>query len=190
MPFNKAHWTKPRHSIAGMPYDDLGYATHGAMEAMKVLRTLDLRPSELSNLTLLDYGCGTARVARPLSGLFRKVVGYDPVPECIQEAEKERRGAKYENLTMTSSLTGLDKAFDVICSVSVMEHLTEPDQVEMLANIDRVANKPGCMLALWYSMLTNRKVMAKRFGDHIVIEDDAFLIQYPKSTIRARLFRL
>lgn len=187
MAFGKQHWTKPRHSIAGMPYDDLGYATHGAMEAMKVLKHLDLRPSQMAGMTLLDYGCGTARVARPLSGLFKKVVAFDPVPECIAEAAKEARGAAFSNLVLTGDLTGMDKTFDVICSVSVMEHLNEADQREMISMIDRVA-KPGCLLALWYSMKTNRRVIGERFGQSITDLDDRFLQENPKKNIMARLF--
>jgi hypothetical protein len=59
----------------------------------------------------------------------------------------------------------------------------------MLANIERVA-KPGCLLALWYSMLINGDVVSKRFGAHIATEDKAFMALNPRSTIRARLFRL
>lgn len=191
MTFRPNHWTSPRKTIATrFQHDDLGYATHGAMLAMEVVRRLDLKPSEAKKLKLLDYGCGTGRVARVLSGLFGRVIGYDPVVQCIHEAIDEQRGMPFHNLIMTNTIDSIrDEKFDVVVSINVMEHLDVSAQCRMLENIRTVA-VPKARFLVWYSIRQNTRVLAKMFGDHIVAEDHQFLAANPDSLIQVREFRL
>jgi 2-polyprenyl-3-methyl-5-hydroxy-6-metoxy-1,4-benzoquinol methylase len=191
MTFKPDHWTNPRKTIATkFEKDDLGYATHGAMVAMEVIRRLDLKPSEAGKLKLLDYGCGTGRIARVLSGFFGQVTGYDPVVQCIHTGLDEQRGMAFPNLIMTSMFEALEgEKFDVIVSTNVMEHLDMADQQVMMDRISSLA-KPGARLLLWYSIRQNLKTLASRFGEHIVADDLAFLAAKPGSGIQVREFRL
>ena len=77
----------------------------------------------------------------------------------------------------------------MVVSINVIEHLNPEAQEVMLDNIQSLA-KPGARLVLWYSMRGNSAALAKRFGDHIVAEDTAFLAANPGSLIQVREFRL
>jgi 2-polyprenyl-3-methyl-5-hydroxy-6-metoxy-1,4-benzoquinol methylase len=155
------HWKNPRGTIAcNFEGNDIEYATHGALQSMHVLAHLDMLPSDLSQLTVLDYGCGTGRIARPLTALFKTVYAYDPVPECIAWGLQECSHLPFHNLVMTSDLTQIPEV-DVAFSVNVIEHLTDPDAEIMIANLQRLVRGPTIM---WHSLYKNRKVLQSHSG--------------------------
>ena len=193
MPFDKSHWQRPRNTIATRyEHDDIAYATHGAMVAVDAIRRLAIPPDQARKMHLLDYGCGTGRIARVLASYFGSVTAYDPVPECIAEAKREC-SIPILNLTYTTDLEAtkfeMDKGIDVVVAVNVMEHLNPKDQDEMIATIRRIT-KPGATLLLWYHMLFNRKVLQKWFQGDWDLEDDCWMAQNPASTIQIRSFAI
>jgi len=52
---------------------------------------------------LLDLGCGTGQVTFPLSPYFAKVIGVDPDPEMLKEAEREARQRGLNNIIWNQS---------------------------------------------------------------------------------------
>lgn len=189
MTFNKAHWKNPRQTIATRhKNDDIAYATHGAMVAMECVRRLAIPPSRAAGMHLLDYGCGTGRMARVLTGYFGRVTAFDPVKECISVGKYEC-SIPIHNIVYTDQVDHLT-SYDVVVSVNVMEHLKTTDQRVMLGTIKRVA-KPGTTLLLWYAIRANRNTLIEHFGRGTwVDEDDAFLVKHPGSNINVRAFLL
>ena len=191
MVFDKEHWRDPRQTIATRyKNDDISYATHGALVAMECVRRLDIPGKQAASMKLLDYGCGTGRMARVLAGYFGHVTAFDPVSECIAEGVKECKIPQV-NIAYTDKVDHLPwNNYDVIVSVNVLEHLKAEDQHEMLKTLRQVA-KPGALLLLWYSLRTNRKAMQEHlpFGSWID-EDDQWMLNYPESVIQTRVFRL
>jgi 2-polyprenyl-3-methyl-5-hydroxy-6-metoxy-1,4-benzoquinol methylase len=189
MPFTQDHWRSPRKTIANKyQNDDIAYATHGAIVAMECIRRLHAGASISPSMTLLEYGCGTGRIARPLAGYFRTVVGYDPVIECVELARKEC-AVPQPNLFYTNVSDDLQTAsFDVVASINVLEHLVEEDQRRLLDIVKRVA-KPKAPILLWYSLRLNRDVLAEVFGKGEWYDDDAATIaERPDFGIQVRLF--
>lgn len=157
MTFKLDHWRDPRATIAtNLRRHDMEYATHGAIEALKILKLTDFSIQEMAQMTILDYGCGTGRMARPLTALFKHVYAYDPVAECITEGKKECGLLKFKNLTMTSDFKDIPKV-DFAISINVIEHLTDTDAQVMIDNLARVVDGPTAIL---YSMSKNKNVLA------------------------------
>lgn len=191
MTFDLKHWRKPRQTIATRyKDDDIAYATHGAMVAMECIRRLDISGKKAAGMHLLDYGCGTGRMARVLAGYFGKVTAFDPVSECIAEGISEC-SIPIHNLVYTDRVDHLLPAVhDVVVSVNVLEHLNAADQRTMMDTIKRVA-KPGAVLLLWYSIRSNRQTLLDVFGHGSwAEEDDNFILNHPDCHINTRVFLL
>lgn len=189
MPFTQDHWRSPRKTIANRyQNDDMAYATHGAIVAMECIRRLQAGTQISPSMSLLEYGCGTGRIARPLAGYFQKVVGYDPVIECIDAAQSECV-VPQPGLSYTNRIEDLQTAsFDVVTSINVLEHLLEDDQRRLLDIVKRVA-KPKAPILLWYSLRLNRDVLAEVFGKGKWYEDDGVTIEEkPDFGIQVRMF--
>jgi 2-polyprenyl-3-methyl-5-hydroxy-6-metoxy-1,4-benzoquinol methylase len=191
MPFDLDHWRKPRQTIATRyKSDDIAYATHGAMVAMECVRRLGIAGSEAASMHLLDYGCGTGRMARVLASYFGRVTAFDPVSECIATGINEC-SIPIHNIAYTDRADHLPLgAYDVVVSVNVLEHLTTEDQRVMLKTI-RAAAKPRAALLIWYAVRANRQVLIENFGPGPWVgEDDNFLLNHPDCNINTRVFRL
>lgn len=168
MTFPLSHWKNPRDTIAcKFKGNDMEYATHGAFQSMFVLAHLGEKPDYFADKTILDYGCGTGRIARPLTALFKTVYAYDPVPECIAEGNKECAQLQFPNLVMTSDLSDVPEV-DFAYSVSVIEHLTDVDARVMIDNLKRLVRHET---VLWYSIKKNANVLESHKTREQIYED-------------------
>lgn len=158
--FALSHWSRPRQTIACRhERDDFAYALHGAHSAADALKIIDEKPSALLKKTLIDYGCGTGRISRVFAAHFKEVIGYDPSPECIDEASKECPSIKLKNLSFTNSLP--DKKFDYAVSVNVIEHLNKADAQKAVDDMRRLATH--CVI--WYHLARNADLMLPLMTD-------------------------
>lgn len=170
MTFKLDHWKNPRRTIATrFEHNDIAYATHGAMLAMEALRFIDKPASELKKLKLLDYGCGTGRVARVLSGVFGEVYAYDPVLECINTAKSECMGMNFHNVKYFTDITKIPKV-DMAVSMNVIEHLSDQDAQVMINNLIEKVEGPSY---IWYSSSKNKEIISKYLTEEQVSHDTA-----------------
>ncbi|QDJ96533.1 SAM-dependent methyltransferase [Xanthomonas phage Xoo-sp13] len=178
------HWTNPRATIASVFADnDIEYATHGALEALKLLRLTDLSIKDMAKMTILDYGCGTGRMSRVYTGLFKHVYAYDPVIECIAEAKRECAGIKFNNLTLTNDLKEIPKV-DFAVSLNVIEHLTDIDANIMITNLKKLVKGDTAIL---FSLSKNTRVMTPYLTDSQLEEQAIFQKCNPSSKIYSAL---
>jgi SAM-dependent methyltransferase len=175
MPYDLKHWDNPRATIACIFKDnDIGYMVHAHWCISQVLSFIDKKPSELSSLSILDYGCGTARMSKLLAHYFKSVIAYDPNKNCIKEALKEKDkcndGIKIvkNNLLHMSNIDHLLKHylyfFDYIISVSVLEHLDD-DVVEKEFNRMKELLKKDGIIYLWLHTKRN-ELFIKKYLDN------------------------
>lgn len=170
MTFDLAHWKNPRQTIATkFQHNDIAYATHGAMMAMEALRFINKPAGELRKLKLLDYGCGTGRVARVLSGVFGEVYGYDPVKECIDLAKTECPGMEFPKVKYSHQFNDMPTVDMAVC-INVIEHLNDNDAAILVANLKNKVTGPTY---LWYSTSKNKRFMDKYLTREQVSEDEA-----------------
>ncbi len=184
MSFGLDHWRNPRATIAGnLRKLDMEYATHGAVEAFKILKLTDFSVPQMMQMKVLDYGCGTGRMARPLTGLFKRVYGYDPVRECIREGERECQGLKFPTLTLTNNFKDIPKV-DFAVSISVIEHLSDDDANVMIANLASVVEGKTAIL---YSLYKNQKVMYPYLTEEQLELDEKIKKDKPEARITGNL---
>jgi 2-polyprenyl-3-methyl-5-hydroxy-6-metoxy-1,4-benzoquinol methylase len=124
MKFDSGRWAEPRKSIA-TGLNDIQYATHGALIAVEVLKYFKEHPSHFADKSLLDFGCGTGRIARVLSKAFGKVEAYDPSRQCYDMACTEcptTERMSFHNVTYHNRLDSVGVC-DYGISSNVFEHI-------------------------------------------------------------------
>lgn len=184
MAFTKSHWQNPRATIAtNFQHKDMEYATHGAIEALKILKYTDYSIQQMSQMTVLDYGCGTGRMARPLTALFKHVYAYDPVLECIVQGKRECKGMQFRNLTMTNDINQIPQV-DFAISISVIEHLSDDDANLMIADLAKLVNGPTAIL---YSLYKNSNVIRPYLTDDQLHHDELLIVNKPEARITGNL---
>jgi 2-polyprenyl-3-methyl-5-hydroxy-6-metoxy-1,4-benzoquinol methylase len=98
-----------------------------------------------SQISILDFGCGTGNISRAIASLGYRVLGMDVDPNSIQAASAEN---PFENLVFkVADVYQLpsDKVFDVVICSEVIEHFAHPGK--MLKQMHRILKPDGLLLA-------------------------------------------
>ena len=80
----------------------------------------------LSGKRAADVGCGAGLLAEPLRRLGAEVTGIDAAPENIAAARAHAQGQGLEIDYRAGSADSLDGEYDLITSMEVIEHVTDP----------------------------------------------------------------
>lgn len=92
----------------------------------------DLKP--LEGRRAADVGCGAGLLAEPLARLGAAVIGVDAAPENIAAAREHALGQGLAIDYRVGSVAALDGKYDLVASLEVVEHVTEPrDFIQGLA---------------------------------------------------------
>ena len=138
-----------------------------------ILDQLDNR--NITNLKILDVGCGGGIICEPLARLGAKVTGIDFAPNNIIAAKIHSRKNKlkinYINKDIEKS--ELDEKFDIILMFEVLEHLD--NWKKTIKNIKKNLNKNGLIII----STINRNLLSKLFAINIA---ENILHWIPKGT--------
>lgn len=186
MTFKLEHWSNPRKTIASVYEDnDMAYSLHGTKCATDTIKALDLKPSELGKMSILDYGCGTGKNLRAIQYFFKECVGYDPSENCIKLCKSEqayinqpvpdfpkKKPLVQENKMFYShnfnEISG--RKFDVIQCHDVLQHLDYDKCVEAYNNMYSVLNEEGYLI-LNISKAKNIRFYEKYLKDARIFEN-------------------
>jgi SAM-dependent methyltransferase len=104
-------------------------------------------PAELGRV--LDWGCGSGRVARQLAKCMdpAKIYGCDIDPEAIRWTRENLAPSHFSAISPHPPTAYEDGFFDTVYGISVMTHLDEPTQFQWLAELRRIT-QPGAVLLL------------------------------------------
>ena len=96
--------------------------------------------------SLLDFGCGCARVVRHWSDLPGAVHGSDYNPNLMRWCAENLSFAEFLANGAEPPLPYEDDTFDFLYSISIFTHLEEPLQVPWMRELARVARPGGLLL--------------------------------------------
>ncbi len=134
----RAHGTEKAMKMAvGGEFEAIGFLE------METLKHFGLKEDSYA----IDVGCGSGRLAVPLSGyLTGRYLGIDVVPELIEHARRMtgRPDWRFETAEGLSIPEG-DGQADVVCFFSVFTHLLHEQSYVYLREAERVL-KPGGMI--------------------------------------------
>jgi len=96
---------------------------------------------------ILDWGCGSGRVTRQLMQMgCASITGADIDPDNIQWCRENLKGADFHHLGLNPPTSFADAQFDLVIGISVLTHLSEPDQFRWLAELQRLTKSGGILL--------------------------------------------
>ena len=97
---------------------------------------------------ILDWGCGCGRLTRYLlSETESEITGIDIDPENIEWCRETYSRGTFEIVPLRPPTKFDDEKFDLVFGLSVMTHLSEPDQDAWLEELRRIT-RPGAILLL------------------------------------------
>jgi len=134
--------------IGGPKITPVVYLQTGCTLASQIRQSLNLVGKNLDCFkSVLDWGCGCARVLRWLYQPQRKFYGSDISQEAVDWCKANVPFAKFERNDPLPPLSFPDESFDLIYGISVLTHLDEKFQFAWLTELNRIA-KPGAIIIL------------------------------------------
>jgi SAM-dependent methyltransferase len=123
------------------------FQNYGRVCAEAIREAVDSQGDEFARLeSILDFGCGCGRVARHMRGLTdAKVSGCDLQPAAIEWCRGNLPFMDARVNRLAPPLPFGDRRFEMIYALSVFTHLSEPLQLDWMAEFGRVA-APGANL--------------------------------------------
>ena len=125
---------------------DSWYLTDAGKHVLKVENDLLLKViGNVSNLKVLDIGCGTGIHSKVVSDLGNDVIGVDLSEKMLDEAMEKSCGNLSFIKMDSSNLLFDDNSFDLVISLAMIEFVREP--LKVLEEALRVL-KPGGMMVI------------------------------------------
>ncbi|HUD47510.1 MAG TPA: class I SAM-dependent methyltransferase [Candidatus Baltobacteraceae bacterium] len=102
--------------------------------------------SQFNPATGLDFGCGVGRLILPMSRRCRTAVGIDVSDAMLQEAQRNCRAEKVENVSLVKGddkCAGLEHGFDFINSFIVFQHIPCDRGIGLFRRLVELLNDSG-----------------------------------------------
>ena len=93
----------------------------------------------------LDVGCGSGRWTRWLAAQSAEATGVDPTAAMLERARAGAPGLDFREMSATH-LDFADRSFDVVMSVTVIQHLHPEEQARAAGEMARVLRPGGLLL--------------------------------------------
>lgn len=166
-----SYWREnPRQAIATVyKNNNMAYSVSGSHAASLIVKMSENyfgnTLKEIGQMTIFDIGGGTGRIARHLSFFFKSVYMYDPVDTCVALARVECQPMIFPNITYSTYFPSQKEKFDVLCSVNVLEHLSEDDQRKLLSQMKNHTKSPETPVILWAHSQNNYAALVEYCGE-------------------------
>lgn len=108
--------------------------------------------------TILDVGCGTGLLVNFLNTNRLQALGCDSSIEAIKASQKND-SQKNIILASATSLPFKANSFDLVTSISVIEHLTKNEALEFIKESKRVLNKNGFIFLVTPNFATPLRIL-------------------------------
>ena len=122
------------------------YYQSGKQTALDIKEMNEEYNSQSSNIKILEWGCGPARIIRHLPTAFgssANIYGTDYNQKTIQWNKDNIIDVEFFNNDLKPPLPFEDNTFDFVYAISVFTHLTEESCIEWIGEISRVLKDSG-----------------------------------------------
>ena len=126
-----------KHGTTG--YSDYSVSIFDQLMRIKVVDSIidEYVEDVLSDMRMLDFGCGSGDFAAYFSNKFGNLVGYDLTEDIISIARNQY--SHLNNVFFADSLDKIHGSFDVIISITVLQHILDDD--ELFKTVKYISNK-------------------------------------------------
>lgn len=136
------------HRVSGPQSNQFSYINGGKtdFERFKLLINETLGLTDLSNLSVLDWGVGCGRLARHFIAAGADVTGIDIDEGNLSWCRDNLLPGNYVTVDLMPPVQAESSHFDVIISSSVLSHLTEEAMGAWLKEMERLVKPEGVAL--------------------------------------------
>lgn len=124
----------------------------------------------LSDLRILDVGCGGGLVAEPLARLGGQVTGVDAgdanIKAGLVHAEASGAAVDYRVGTVEGLIAGGEKPFDIVLTLEVVEHVADP--ARFLADCASLVKPGGLMIVATLNRTARAFALAIVGAEHVL----------------------
>lgn len=114
---------------------------------LHLAQSIQILASDHKFKKILDVGCGTGRLVKYLNQKGFKTQGCEPAKEAVKIAQKINEGKLIKKASATA-LPYKTESFDLITSISVIEHLTHKEAKEFINEAKRVLRPQGFIIII------------------------------------------
>ena len=130
-------------------------------------KTTENQKKPLSNISILDIGCGGGLMSEPLARLGAKVTGIDAVEKNVKSAQihAEQKGLEINYLQSTVEDLDNKTKFDVVLNLEVIEHVN--NQELFVSKSCELINDNGLIFIATINKTLFSLVFAKYFAEYV-----------------------
>lgn len=146
-----SHFVSPPATLAYDAYGDVDwkkYNRQGHQDACLISKLIQKHHSSVK--TVLDWGCGPARVLRHLSSFSEnstiQFYGSDYNPQTIKWCKKHFAHSQFHQNQLNPPLPFPSHFFDVVYGISVFTHLSEKSHYEWIHELERILKSEGILI--------------------------------------------
>jgi SAM-dependent methyltransferase len=125
------------------------------------LKDLFEKHAPMSGKSVLDWGCGPARVLRhfpEILGPGSLIQGTDYNPKTIAWCRENIEGVQFAINQLNPPTTFANEQFDFIYGISIFTHLSEPNHPAWLEELIRITKKGGLLLLTTHGAVFKQKL--------------------------------
>lgn len=108
---------------------------------------------------VLDVGCGTGLLVKFMNTHRFRAIGCDASPEAVKEAKKTS-GSRNIILSQASDLPFQSSSFDLVTSISLVEHLTQKEAIKFIKEAKRILKKNGFIFLVTPNFATPLRILS------------------------------
>jgi len=168
-----------RYRVQGALVDAQGFLNTGLNCAQNVRSALGMVGKNLGSFEkILSFGCGCGRTLRWFKDLPDdcRIIGTDIDRKAVKWCSRNISCAEFDTNALLPPLGYGDETFDLILSLSVIDHFDAPYQAKWMAELGRVTKPDAIVLVTFFGRTAQESL---RDEERELVESRGFLFKEP-----------